>query len=88
MSADQTEMTAANWLAHEDRGLTAEEAAARWLLELLGLPEHADVGFVTGGTMANFTCLAAARQQVLTDAGWDLDARGLIGAPPVRAPKL
>ena len=64
--------------------VAAEEAAARWLLELLGLPGGADVGFVTGGTMANFTCLAAARQQVLTDAGWDLDDRGLIGAPPVR----
>jgi glutamate/tyrosine decarboxylase-like PLP-dependent enzyme len=64
--------------------VAAEEAAARWLLDLLGLPDDADVGFVTGGTMANFTCLAAARQHVLTDAGWDLDGRGLSGAPPVR----
>jgi glutamate/tyrosine decarboxylase-like PLP-dependent enzyme len=64
--------------------VAAEEAAARWLLDLLGLPAHADVGFVTGATMANFTCLAAARQQVLTDAGWDLDQLGLTGAPRVR----
>jgi glutamate/tyrosine decarboxylase-like PLP-dependent enzyme len=62
----------------------AEEAAARWLLDLLGLPAGADVGFVTGGTMANFTGLAAGRQQVLSDAGWDLDRLGLFGAPPVR----
>ena len=64
--------------------VAAEEAAATWLLDLLGLPADSDVGFVTGGTMANFTGLAAARQQVLTECGWDLDARGLTGAPPVR----
>ncbi len=61
-----------------------EECAATWLLDLLGLPAGADVGFVTGATMANFTGLAAARQQVLTDAGWDLDRLGLTGAPRVR----
>lgn len=61
-----------------------EEAAGRWLLDLLGLPTGADVGFVTGATMASFTGLAAARQQVLTDVGWDLDRAGLTGAPRVR----
>jgi glutamate/tyrosine decarboxylase-like PLP-dependent enzyme len=64
--------------------VAVEEAAAGWLLDLLGLPAGADVGFVTGGTMANFTGLAAGRQQVLTDHGWDLDRLGLNGAPPVR----
>ena len=64
--------------------VAVEEAAAAWLLDLLGLPTGADVGFVTGGTMANFTGLAAGRQQVLTDHGWDLDRLGLNGAPPVR----
>ena len=34
-----------------------EEVAAQWLLELLRLPRHASVGFVTGGQMANFTAL-------------------------------
>ena len=62
----------------------AEEAASAWILDLLGLPSSADVGFVTGGTMANFTGLAAGRQKVLTDVGWDLDRLGLTGAPPVR----
>src|SRR6476620_11637405 len=42
-------------------GSAAEEVAGRWLLDLLGLPPGSAVGFVTGGTMANFTCLAAAR---------------------------
>ena len=60
-----------------------EEAAAAWLLDLLGLPKTSDVGFVTGGTMANFTGLSAGRQQVLTAAGWDLNRDGLTGAPRV-----
>ena len=60
-----------------------EEVAAGWLLDLLGLPRGSDVGFVTGGTMANFTGLAAGRQEVLTRAGWDLSRDGLTGAPKV-----
>jgi glutamate/tyrosine decarboxylase-like PLP-dependent enzyme len=63
--------------------VAAEETAARWLLDLLGLPAGAAVGFVTGATMANFSCLAAAREQVLADAGWDVNQRGLNGAPPI-----
>ena len=61
-----------------------EEIAGTWLLDVLGLPAHSDVGFVTGGTMANFTCLAAARQSVLARAGWDVNHDGLFGAPRVR----
>ena len=41
-----------------------EEIAAKWLLEILGLPSTADVGFPTGGMMANFTGLISARQKV------------------------
>ena len=59
-----------------------EETAGEWLVELLGLPEHAAVGFVTGGTMANFTCLGAARHAVLAGAGWDVND-GLTGSPRV-----
>ncbi|QDW29298.1 aspartate aminotransferase family protein [Arthrobacter sp. KBS0702] len=61
-----------------------EEAAGNWLLELLGLPAESDVGFATGATMANFTGLAAARWRLMADAGWDLDADGLAGAPRIR----
>jgi glutamate/tyrosine decarboxylase-like PLP-dependent enzyme len=61
-----------------------EEAAGHWLLDLLGLPSTADVGFVTGATMANFTGMAAARWRLLADAGWDLDRDGLFGAPRIR----
>jgi glutamate/tyrosine decarboxylase-like PLP-dependent enzyme len=61
-----------------------EAVAAGWLLDLLGLPPDASVGFVTGGMQANFTCLAAARHDVLRRAGWDVERRGLAGAPAVR----
>ena len=61
-----------------------EEVAARWVRELLGLPDGASVGFVTGCQMAHFTCLAAARHGVLARAGWDVEADGLQGAPEVR----
>lgn len=64
--------------------VAAEEAAGRWLLQLLGLPPTADVGFVTGATMANFTGLAAGRHAVLAAAGWDVESAGLTGAPRIR----
>ena len=60
-----------------------EAVAAGWLLDLLGLPAEASVGFVTGATVANFACLAAARSEVLRRAGWDVESDGMFGAPPV-----
>src|SRR6478609_8058353 len=61
-----------------------EEITSAWTLELIGLPDTASVGFVTGGQGANTTCLAAARHAVLARAGWDVERDGLIGAPAVR----
>jgi glutamate/tyrosine decarboxylase-like PLP-dependent enzyme len=61
-----------------------EDLASGWLLDLLGLPADSGVGFVTGATMSNFTCLAAARDAVLRKAGWDVAADGLTGSPRVR----
>jgi glutamate/tyrosine decarboxylase-like PLP-dependent enzyme len=58
-----------------------EEIALRWMLELLALPASSSGGFVTGATMASFTCLASARHALLERAGWDVEARGLFGAP-------
>jgi len=86
--------TAADWLTSawdQNSGLYAtspaasvvEEVAAAWLLELLGLPRSASVGFVTGCGMANFTGLAAARHYVLRKAGWNVELDGLNGAPPI-----
>jgi len=61
----------------------AEEVAARWLVELFGLPPGTSVGFTTGATMASFTALAAARTAILRRVGWDLEEDGLTGAPPI-----
>lgn len=60
-----------------------ESAALRWVKEALGLPASAEGALVTGATMANFTCLAAARNRVLERHGWDVDRQGLFGAPPI-----
>jgi glutamate/tyrosine decarboxylase-like PLP-dependent enzyme len=85
---------AANWLAGAwDQNAYAtvmspvaaalEEIALDWLVDVLGLPAGAGGAFVTGATMANFSCLAAARHAVLARAGWDVESQGLFGAPPV-----
>ncbi len=58
-----------------------EDIVAGWVLELLDFPRHAGVGFVTGCHMANFTCLAAARHEVLRRAGWNVETDGLQRAP-------
>ncbi|WP_404710234.1 pyridoxal phosphate-dependent decarboxylase family protein [Sphingomonas sp. MMS24-J13] len=60
-----------------------EAVAAGWLLDLLGLPAEASVGYVTGATVANFVCLAAARSEMLRRVGWDVEADGMFGAPPI-----
>ena len=85
---------AANWLAgawdqnsafYNAAPATAvlEQVALRWLLDVLGLPSNAAGAFVTGATVANFTALAAARNAVLQQAGWNVEADGLFGAPPI-----
>ncbi len=83
---------AANWMGtawDQNTGLEKttpavamlEKISARWMLELMGLPAESATAFVTGATVANFTALAAARNQLFTTAGWDVEADGLIGAP-------
>ena len=85
----------ADWLAStwdQNAGLyvggppaaVAEEVAGRWTLDVLGLPATASFGFVTGCQMAHVTALAAARNDVLARVGWDVERRGLVGAPRVR----
>lgn len=85
---------AANWLScawDQCAGLEVlspaaaaiEDVAERWLVELLSLPHGTAAGFVTGATTANFTALAAARHAVLAQAGWDVEAKGLFGAPAI-----
>ena len=85
---------AANWLAGawdqcpglfaaSPIGTVLEEVSLGWLLDVLKLPAGSGGAFVTGATMASFTALAAARHAVLARAGWDADADGLFGAPPI-----
>lgn len=85
---------AASWLAtawdqnsmlHEVTPATAklEQVGLRWLLDLLHLPSDCGGAFVTGATLANFTALAAARGALMKRVGWDVEADGLFGAPPI-----
>jgi glutamate/tyrosine decarboxylase-like PLP-dependent enzyme len=60
-----------------------EDVAVAWVLEALGLPAGASVGFATGAQMANMTALAAGRHDVLRRVGWDVEAHGLQDAPRI-----
>lgn len=86
--------TAADWLVStwdQNAGIYAlspitsviEEIVASWVTDLLGLGKHWSAGFVTGGQMANFTCLITARHHVLEKVGWDVESKGLLGAPSI-----
>jgi glutamate/tyrosine decarboxylase-like PLP-dependent enzyme len=85
---------ACNWLAgawDQNAGAVAlapgcaalEEAALQWVLDVLGLPAGSGVGFVTGATAANLCGLAAGRHALLERLGWDVEERGLYGAPEI-----
>jgi aromatic-L-amino-acid decarboxylase len=65
-------------------GAVLEELAGQFLLEALRLPLSSSYAFVTGCQMAHATALAAARHAVLARVGWDVERRGLVGAPPIR----
>lgn len=60
-----------------------EVTALRWIKEALGVPSSVEGALVTGATMAHFTCLAAARNRVLKNSGWNVDTDGLFGAPEI-----
>lgn len=86
---------AANWLASawdQDAAFTVmspvaavlEEIVLGWLREIFGVPASCGAGFVTGATMANFSCLAAARSALLRRAGWNVEEQGLFGAPELK----
>jgi glutamate/tyrosine decarboxylase-like PLP-dependent enzyme len=85
---------AANWLASawdQNAGLRVmspvaaelEDVVLRWVCEALALPPDCEGGLVTCATTANFTALVAARQAILTRAGWNVAEEGIFGAPPI-----
>ena len=61
-----------------------EKTAGRWLLDILDLPKESAVGFGTSATACALTALSAARRVLLRRSGWDLERKGLYGAPPIR----
>jgi glutamate/tyrosine decarboxylase-like PLP-dependent enzyme len=61
-----------------------EEVAGAWLKQIFSLPPSAGFALVTGCQMAHATCLLAARHAVLEKRGWDVEQRGLYGAPAIR----
>ena len=69
--------------SHSPLAAAAEAIAADWLVDLFGLAKGTSVGFVTGGTMANFTGLAAGRHALFAKLGWDVEKQGLLGAPRI-----
>lgn len=64
-------------------GAMIDAVAARWVTELVDLPEHSVAAFCSGASVANLICIIAARDAVLAAHGWDAQRRGLVGAPPV-----
>lgn len=62
-------------------GVSMELQAIDWLKELFGLPASWPGIIVTGGTMANFVGLAAARQWWGSQHGVDVSEVGLTGLP-------
>jgi glutamate/tyrosine decarboxylase-like PLP-dependent enzyme len=61
-----------------------EQVCENWLCELLGLPDGTVAGYVSGSSTATLCGLAAARQALLRRLDWDVNAKGLFGAPPIR----
>ena len=85
---------AANWMAgawdqnsfsHISSPAVAqfESTALHWVKQALHLPAEAEGAIVTGATLANFTGLAAARHDLLRRCGWDVESKGLFGAPEI-----
>lgn len=62
-------------------GVQMELQALDWLKEMFGLPKTWSGVMVTGATMANFVCLAAARQWWGEQLGVDVSETGLAGMP-------
>lgn len=60
-----------------------ESVCEQWMNDLLGLPPDCAMGLVSGTSMATLCGFAAARNEILNRAGWDVNARGLFGAPPI-----
>ena len=61
-----------------------EQICEEWVRELFGLPEDTALGLVTGSSNALICALAAARNELYRRQGYDIAAKGLRNAPPIR----
>jgi len=61
-----------------------EEVCEKWLVELFGLPPKTVMGLVGGTSTATLCGLAAGRFELYRRLGWDINKKGLIGAPKIR----
>jgi len=61
-----------------------ESVVERWLKQLFSLPDSTVAGFVSGTSMAILCGLAAARYRILKRLDWDVNQKGLYGAPKIR----
>lgn len=86
---------AANWLATawdqnacfrwtSPIAATLEDVSLQWLGDLLRMPDSVAGAFVSGASMASFAALASARHALLSRLDWDVEAKGLYGAPELR----
>lgn len=60
-----------------------ERAVCDWVIEMLGLPPESGAGIVTGASVANMVGIMTARNALLAREGWDVEERGLFGAPEI-----
>jgi len=65
-------------------GSKLETVVENWLKDIFSLPEECVAGYVSGTSSAIFCGLAAARFKILQKKGWDVNNKGLFGAPEIR----
>ena len=61
-----------------------ESVVEQWFREIFNFPQQTVAGFVSGTSAANLCALAAARYRILKRMDWDVNEKGLFGAPAIR----
>ncbi len=61
-----------------------EAVSEHWLKQMFGLSNDVVAGFVSGSSTAILCGLAAGRFRIYNNLGWDINEKGLVGAPKIR----
>ncbi len=61
-----------------------EEVCEKWLVELFSFPQDTAAGFVSGSASAMLCALTTGRNFLLNRLGWDVNKKGLFGAPDIK----